>query len=118
MKKQSVNTEQLLDAACDYLDAKEALLRLRMAEQTANMMAAVATSYIILPVLLLILLLSAITFALAIDQRYGGSTTAFYVVMGLVYIVAGLLLVKYRNRWITGPLTNSIIRQLTQQHAS
>ena len=113
MENQSGSVESLIDRVKSYVETRIELLKLKAIDKSSSFL-----SYLILIVLIIgigftVFILLSIALALFIGDLLGRSYYGFLIVAG-IYIIAGLVVLIFRRRWIKAPIANSMIKNLTE----
>ena len=113
MENQSGSVESLIDRVKSYVETRIELLKLKAIDKSSSFL-----SYLILIVLIIgigftVFILLSIALALFIGDLLGRSYYGFLIVAGF-YIIAGLVVLIFRRRWIKAPIANSMIKNLTE----
>jgi hypothetical protein len=111
MEKEENKFEQLFDDVREYLDAKQELLKLQLVEKTARVVSNIIAFFVILPFFILAFLFISIALA-HLFAEFWGHEYAGYLTVTFLYLVIGLLLVRFRKKWLVGPMMNAIIKQI------
>jgi hypothetical protein len=109
LKNEKNAFETLFDDVREYLDARQKLVRLRAIEKTSRAVSGMIAFMIILPFFLLAFLFVSIALAHGLAELWGHEY-AGYLSVTVLYALAGYLLVRYRKKWIIGPLMNRMIK--------
>ena len=103
--------EALVENAKEYVNTRIEILKLTIAERSSAVLATIIAGAIAAFIFALFLVFISITVAILlsiwIDKPYSG----FLIVAGF-YLIAGVFILKFRERIIRIPIMNSIIRQL------
>lgn len=110
MQDQALLIENLFGKTTQYAKSSSDLLKLKMIAQSANVVSTLTARLTIIVIFTLCFLIVNIGLALWIGELLGKSFYGFFAVAGF-YLLPGLLLLKYSNRWIKKPFQNFIIHQ-------
>jgi hypothetical protein len=105
------NMETVFDDVREYLDARRDLLKLQAVKKTTELAASAVSLIIIIPFFVMAFLFVSITLAHVFAELWGHEY-AGYLTVTLLYTITGLLLVKFRRRWLVDPLKNRLIQQI------
>ncbi len=105
------NIEAVFDDVKEYLDARRELMKLQMVKKATTLAAGTVSLLIIIPFFVMAFLFVSITLAHVFAELWGHEY-AGYLTVTLLYTITGLLLVKYRRRWLLNPLKNRLIQQI------
>lgn len=110
------DTEQLLESAGEtaeyireYVKLQVDLFRLEMAERIAKVASALVAILAIAALGLLALLMLMLAAAFYLGNLWGSYALGFLCVGGF-YILLAVLVVLFKERWLTNPLLTNIIR--------
>lgn len=111
METKKHQLEKLLDDARSYMEARENLMKLQMAERATHVAANVMSWFIIVPVFLCIFLFIGVTLAHVFGEMWGHEY-AGYLSVTLMYALLGFLLVKFRKGALVKPIRDGMIKQI------
>jgi hypothetical protein len=115
MSNMKSDIELFFDDFKEYLDARSELAKLQVVKKTAGITAGAIALLIIMPFFVLAFLFVSITMAHVFAELWGHEY-AGYLTVTLLYTLTGILLVKFRKRWLITPLTNRMIQQILSNH--
>jgi Putative Actinobacterial Holin-X, holin superfamily III len=107
--------ESVFDDFREYLDARSELAKMQVIKKTAGIAAGAAALLIIIPFFVLAFLFVSITLAHVFAELWGHEY-AGYLTVTLLYTLTGILLVKFRKRWLITPLMSRMIQQILSNH--
>lgn len=108
MEDQALLIENLFGKTTQYAKSSSELIKLKIIAQSANVVSTLTARLTIIVIFTLCFLIVNIGLALWIGEILGESFYGFFAVAGF-YLLPGLLLLKYSDRWIKKPLQNFII---------
>jgi Putative Actinobacterial Holin-X, holin superfamily III len=111
MSTTAQNIESVFDDIKEYLDARKELMKLQVIEKTTTIAAGTVSLLIIIPFFVLAFFFVSITLAHVFAELWGHEY-AGYLTVTILYTLTGLLLVKYRRRWLLNPIKNKLIQQI------
>jgi len=110
------DTEQLLESAGEtaeyireYVKLQVDMFRLEMAERIAKVVSALVATLAIAALGLFALLMLMLAAAFYLGNLWGSYALGFLCVGG-VYVLLAVLVVLFKERWLTNPLLTNIIR--------
>lgn len=111
MENKITPVEVLLDRAEAYARTSIDLFKLKATDKIAALLSNLVIGLIMLLVVTLIFVSLNIGIALLIGDLLGKAWLGFIVLSGF-YACVGIVIYLFRNRWIKGPIRDSIITQL------
>lgn len=108
--------ELLFERAENYSKTSVELVKLKIIDKTAHVMSSLVTRLVITIVVALFILSITVGLSLWMGELLGKTYYGFFVTAGF-YALVGAVVYAFRNQWIKGPISNTIITQL-QQHKS
>ncbi len=110
MEKESM-IESLVERVRNYVETRIDLLRLKAIEKSSSLVS-VLFSVIILAILgLMTIVLLNIGLAFLIGECLGKIYYGFFIMAGF-YILVGLILYSFRNKWLKNPIINMMVKAL------
>ena len=110
MEQKQDTFEGFLDNIRDYITARQQLLRLQVTEKVSGILSNFFSLLIIIPFFLLAFLFLSITLAHVFSELWGHEY-AGYLTVTLLYVLIGILMVKYRKGLLVKPIKNKLIKQ-------
>ena len=111
MEKDTGSEESLFENLTGYFNARIELIKLQLVEKTTSIFSIVISILIIIPFFMLAFLFLSIALAHFFSELWGHEY-AGYLTVTLIYLVTGLLLIRFRQSWLVRPLQNSLIKQI------
>jgi hypothetical protein len=111
MQEQPSILENIFTEARDYAETRANLFRLKGTDRISSVLGLIASGAGLILVLCFFVMMISIGFSLLIGSWLGRSFYGFFI-MGGVYAIGALLCYRYRERWMRGPLSDLIIREL------
>jgi hypothetical protein len=109
LEEQKTNIDQLLDHTEEYLKTRQQLSKLVVAEKASIVASSLFSSVIIFGVFFFMIVFASIALAYAFAMYFGETMYGFLAVTGL-YLIAGILVVSNRKKWLETPVTNMVIK--------
>jgi phosphoglycerol transferase MdoB-like AlkP superfamily enzyme len=106
--------ETLFERAEDYGKTTIRLVKLHAIDKSADVASSLVSRIVVVMTVVLSILIINIGIALWIGTLLGEAFYGFLII-GLFYALAALLLHVFRHEWIKYPVSNSIIRQLMKE---
>lgn len=112
MNKQSTLTliESLFGKSQEYAANRIELLKLKLIDKTSNIASLVITGVALLIVFLIFFIVLNIGIALLIGDLLGKAYLGF-LILAVLYAIAGLVLFKGRNKFFKAPIIGMFIRK-------
>ena len=112
MFEENSNIDNLLDHTKEYFETRVDILKIEAADRVS----AAASSFAIVLVMafigLFVLFFASAGFAWLIAKATGNTAIGLFSVAGF-YLLAGIILYASREKWITIPVVNSILKQFS-----
>jgi len=103
--------ESLLEKLKDYIDTRIKLLKLKAIDKTSSFISTLLTLIIVILVGFVCFIMLNIGIALLIGHWLGAYYWGFLIVAGL-YIFIAIIIYKFRNKWLKGPIASMLIKSL------
>ena len=111
MENETSSIESLWDKARNYIETRIDLLRLKAIDKASSVVAAIITQIVLIIVLTLFVIMLNIGVALWIGSIIGSSYCGFFIVAAF-YAITGLVLFLGRKKWLKGPISSMMIKNL------
>jgi hypothetical protein len=111
MEKTATSIETLIERVKNYVETSVDLLKLKAIDKSMSFLSVLITYLVVLLTLSFFLILLNIGLSLLIGELLGKSYYGFFIMAGVNAII-GLILIKNKH-WIKTPLTNSIVKEVT-----
>lgn len=111
MDNQKSSFESLFERVRSYIDTRIELVKLKTIDKTSSVLSMIITFLVVFIVFALFFLFFNIGLALLIGDLVGRSYYGFFI-LGAIYAVAGIILLKFRNKWVKAPLINMMVKGL------
>lgn len=111
METKPTNVEELFYKLKDYGDTRLDLFKLKSINKISGFLSSLITSVILMVLLFLVLICITVGIALVLGDWLGEVYYGFFV-MGIVYIIIGLILFKRKDKAIKAPISNKLIKDL------
>jgi hypothetical protein len=111
MEDQHNDIDTLLSDAGDYLETRTNLWKFKAIESLVDVSSEVVTGLGLIGIFGTIVILFSIGFALLIGEWLGKSFYGFFI-MGMIYVIFGLVCYIRRGRWMKEPFGNMLIRKI------
>lgn len=114
MEEKSTSFEVLLERAQAYTETSIRLFKFKATEKIAGLVSGLASQFVIATMLFLLFLNLNIGAALLIGGLFNKTWMGFMLLSGF-YLLAGLIVYIFRNRWIKVPVSNAVITHLLDE---
>ena len=111
MENQESPVESLIDSLKNYVETRFDLLRLKAIDKSSSVLSMVISLFIVILFGFLAFILLNVGIALLLGDLLGKSYYGFFIV-GAFYIITGLVIFKFHDKWIKTPIANSMIKKL------
>lgn len=102
--------EDLFSQSRDYIDSRIELIKLQAIDKASKGAASVVSVMVLALFLIIFFLFFNIALALFLGDLVGKTYIGFLIV-SLVYVIAGFILFKARRKILTKPIANMLIRK-------
>jgi len=112
MSKQPTLTiiESLFSQTKEYVDNRLELYKLKMIDKTSNVASLIISALALFVVFFIFFIILNIGIALLIGELIGKPYAGF-LILAAIYLIAGLVLLKGRNKLFKAPVSNMLIRK-------
>ncbi len=111
MENQSSPVESLIDRVKIYVETRIDLLRLKAIDKSSSFLSLLISMVVVILISFIFIMLLNIGIALLIGELIGKSYYGFFIVAGF-YLLIGVVLFMFRNKWLKAPIANSMIKNL------
>lgn len=111
MENQSSPVESLIDRVKIYVETRIDLLRLKAIDKSSSFLSLLISMVVVILISFIFIMLLNIGVALLIGELIGKSYYGFFIVAGF-YLLIGVVLFMFRNKWLKAPIANSMIKNL------
>ena len=111
MENKPTNLEELFEKLREYADTRIDLFKLKSINKVSGFMSSVIASLVLVVILCSVLLCITIGAALLIGAWIGETYLGFFIV-GVIYLITGLVLYSMRGKLIKAPISNKLIKEL------
>lgn len=112
MENQSSTVESLIDRVKIYVETRIELLRLKAIDKSSSFLSLLISMIIVILMSFIFIILFSVGLALLIGEMLGKTYYGFFIVAGF-YLLVGLILFAFRNKWLKTPIADSMIKNLT-----
>jgi hypothetical protein len=111
MERDSNTIESIFEKTGDYLETKIDLLKLKAVSKSSDITSSFVSRLVIICVFAFVFFILNIGIALWLGNLTGKLYYGFFILAGF-YLIVGILLYLFRNRWLKEPVGNMIIKKL------
>jgi membrane-bound ClpP family serine protease len=111
MENESSPVESLIDRIKSYVETRIDLLRLKAIDKSSSILSLVISLFIVILFGFLAFILLNVGIALLLGDLLGKSYYGFLIV-AVFYLITGLVIFKFHDKWIKTPIANSMIKKL------
>lgn len=111
MEQTFARVEELAGHVKDYVDTKIAYVKLSAAEKSSKILSNMIAAVVVAVIFVFFFIFAGIAGAYALSAWIGKMYAGFFIVSG-IYLLAGIIVWKGREKILRIPIMNSIIRQL------
>ncbi len=112
MEIQSTPIDSLIERVKIYIETRIDLLRLKAIDKSSSFLSLLISIVIVILMSFIFIILVSIALALLLGEILGKTYYGFFIVAGF-YLLVGLLLFAFRNKWLKAPIANNMIKHLT-----
>ena len=109
MEQEKSVFDHLADDLKEYINTKQELLKLTIAEKSGKVVSGVVLLIAIMAIIFLVILFASVALAVCLSKYLGNPYSGFLIVSGLYFILMFIIILA-KDRWIRQPVTNSIIK--------
>jgi hypothetical protein len=95
----------------ELYETQSELKKLQMIEKTAEVVSSSAAAFSIILIFFFVLVFASITAAYAVTEWTGHAYIGFLSITGF-YLLLGILLLSFKDKWIKRPLMNNMIKKI------
>jgi uncharacterized membrane protein len=110
MDKQPSVIESLIGNSTEYAETRLNLLKLKAVDKTSDIASSVVSIVPVILIFILVFFLLNIGLALLIGDLVGRASWGF-LILTAIYLIAGIILFKSRNKLLKVPFANLLIRK-------
>lgn len=111
MENDPTAVEELFYKLKDYVETTADLFKLKAINKVSGFTSTLIVSVVLIVLLFLILICISFGFALLIGVWLGQAFWGFFI-MGILYLIIGLILFSKRNKILKEPISNKFIKEL------
>src|ERR1035437_284433 len=111
MENQSSPVESLIDRVQHYVETRIDLLRLKAIDKSSSFLSLLLSMAVVILISFIFIMLLSIGVALFLGELLGKSYYGFFIVAGF-YLITGLVVYIFRDKWLRAPIANSMIKNL------
>ena len=111
MENNPTSVEELFYKLKDYGDTRLDLFKLKAINKVSGFMSTLIVSVVLVVLLFLVLICFTIGLSLLIGGWIGSVFYGFFI-MGIIYIIIGLVLFYGRKKFLKTPVSNKLIKEL------
>jgi len=111
MENKPTSLEELFEKLKEYADTRIDLFKLKSINKVSGFMSSVIASVVLVVILCSVLLCITIGAALLIGVWIGETYLGFFIV-GVIYLITGLVLYSMRGKLIKAPISNKLVKEL------
>jgi len=111
MENQKTSIESLFERIKSYIDTRIEIIKLKAIDKSSAILSRVITYILVFVIFGFFFLLLNIAIACLIGELIGKIYYGFFI-LAAFYALAGIVLLKYRNKWIRTPLINMMVKGL------
>ena len=112
MENQSSPVDSLLERVKIYVETRIDLLKLKAIDKSSSFLSLLISMIIVILMSFIFIILLSVGIALFLGEMLGKTYYGFFIVAGF-YLLVGLMLFAFRNKWMKIPIANSMIKNLT-----
>ena len=111
MENKPTSVEELFYKLRDYGDTRIELFKLKSLHKITGVLSSLIVSVILIGLISLIILCITIGLAILLGAWLGKMYYGFFI-MAIIYIIIGLILYSGRNKFLSKPVSDKIIKEL------
>ncbi len=111
MENQTTPVESLIDRVKSYVETRIDLLKLKAIDKSSSVFSLVIAMLVVILIGFIFLMLLNIGIALLLGELMGKTYYGFLIV-AVFYVVIGLVIFSFKDKWLKMPIANSMIKKL------
>ena len=112
MENQSSPVDSLIERVKIYVETRIDLLRLKAIDKSSSFLSLLVSMIVVILMSFIFIMLLSVGVALLLGEMLGKTYYGFFIVAGF-YLLVGILLFAFLNKWLKTPIANSMIKNLT-----
>lgn len=112
MENQTTTIEKLIEKAGVYVKTTLELCKYETVNKSADMFSVLAVKLVLTIVVFTFSIFINIGLALCLGKYFGETYYGFFII-SFVYLLLGIILYIFKNKWIKYPVSNFIISQMS-----
>lgn len=113
MENQSSPVESLIDRVKSYVETRIDLLRLKAIDKSSSFLSLLISMLVVILISFISVMLLSVGIALLLGDLLGKWYYGFFIV-GVLYLIAGLVIYSLREKLLKKPIANSMIHKLME----
>ncbi len=113
MENQSTPVESLIDRVKSYVETRIDLLKLKAIDKSSSFLSLLISMVVVILISFISIMLLSVGIALLLGDLLGKVYYGFFIVAGF-YLITGIALYIYRDKWLKAPIANSMIKKLME----
>ena len=113
MENQSSPVESLIDRVKSYVETRVDLLKLKGIDKSSSFLSLLISMLVVILISFISVMLLSVGIALFLGDLLGKSYYGFFIVAGF-YLITGIVLYTYKDKWLKTPIANSMIKKLME----
>src|SRR5665647_2064563 len=109
MENQSSPIESLIERVKSYVETRIDLLRLKAIDKSSSFLSLLISMIVVVLISFIFIMMLSIGVALLLGNLLGKLYYGFFIVAGF-YLILGIVLFVFRNKWLKTPIANSMIK--------
>ena len=105
------NLESLFESAGENAETRLELLKLKATKNASEILSVFVSKLILLFILSIFIMVLNVGIALLLGDWMGKAYYGFFV-LAAFYLIAGLIFMAFKNKWVKEPVANSIIKKI------
>lgn len=98
----------------DYINTNIQLVKLKVTDKSSGAIGGITAIIVIAFIMMFFLVFLSTALAILISNLLNSPSSGFFIIAG-VYLIAGILLMVNREKWIVIPLGNAMIKSMMRE---
>ncbi len=111
MDTQTTSMESLFERLKNYVENRIELLKLKAIDRSSSFASTLITYVVVSVFFVLFFMFLNIGLALLIGDLLGKGYYGFFII-AVFYVVVGIILLKFKDKWVKAPLINMLVKAL------
>lgn len=107
--------DQIIDHVREYVETRIELAKLNVIEKSSLLAGSLVSGLLIGITFIIVIIFLSFSLAFYLGD-YFGQLYAGFLMVGIIYLLSGLLMLIFKDQWIKNPLVNSMVRSFFKEN--